>query len=158
MTNADSYVSVADFIVFCTAFGYVLSDDAELDPALRRGTRFVDAVYRNRFPGSKLNGRDQALEWPRINVSDIDDDVVPVEIKNATCEAAFKEASNPGILVNPATSLPVKRKTVGPITTEWDTSGASVINEAFNMIDGILAPILEGGGDSDVITNTVLRS
>ena len=105
LPDADSYVSVTDCEAYATARGMTFSaspaDDAEA--ALRRATAWVDGSFRARFPGRRRNGRGQALEWPRIGAEDqegnaIADNEIPVEIVQATCEAAIRELAAPGAL------------------------------------------------------------
>jgi hypothetical protein len=102
LAGANSYVSEAEFEAYCDNRAITLATGDE-DGALIRATQFIDGEYRLRFPGTRLNGRAQALEWPRKDAvdqfgDDIDDDEVPIEIKNATCEAAVRELADPGSL------------------------------------------------------------
>jgi hypothetical protein len=129
LSNAESYVAVADFKTYADARGLDYSSastDALIEQALRRATAYID-TYQARFPGYRTNRRLQALEWPRVgafyNVEDngrsdafyfgyrTDDmfmdpgfdmiaaNTVPPEIVKATCEAAVREISTPGYLL-----------------------------------------------------------
>lgn len=97
------------------------------EQALRRATAYIDQRYRRRFPGYRVYratiGSYQALEWPRLEAyyhtpddqgdgpylygfqaygnlgfEVIPQNAVPVEVINATCEAAAREFAEPGQL------------------------------------------------------------
>ena len=105
LSNAESYASVSFVTQYATDRGLVWSTAVEADneAALRRATVWLDARYRNRFVGYKINRRDQALEWPRHDAYDRNGDyisylTVPVEVAKANAEAAILELANPGVL------------------------------------------------------------
>lgn len=103
VTNANSYVSVAfadnyfeiDEIYFAT---WDAMSDAEKETRLRWATRVLDqkVIWR----GTKTDV-DSALRWPRTGVRDrdgntIDDDEMPVQLMEVTCELAkFLETTDP---------------------------------------------------------------
>ena len=99
-TNADSYASLAQALAYHAAIGnaaWAASTDALREPALRRATIWVDNSYRARWKGQRgVNGRSQALDWPRYGVLDsdgwyVDSATIPLEVTNATNEAALRE-------------------------------------------------------------------
>jgi hypothetical protein len=107
LATAESYVSVADAAEYAAARGltFPATPEAAAEQALRRATTWLDGRYRGSFPGSRTNRREQALEWPRINAYDrscppeyIEKNEIPVEIVNATIEAAIRELKIPGSL------------------------------------------------------------
>lgn len=113
--------------------------------ALTRATSWVDG-YRSRFPGRKVEGRSQELEWPRIDAVDADgediaDDEIPVEIEQATYEAALRELVEPGSL-SPDLERggAVKRLKAGSVELEY-ADGASV-STSFTAIENLLEAIL----------------
>lgn len=156
--TAESYVSVADCEAYAAARGltFTASPDAEAQAALRRATAWIDATYRARFPGTKLNGRDQALEWPRedgedVNGDAIAEDEVPVEIINATCEAAVRELASPGSLSpDYVASERVKRERVGSLEVEYSDKdqGYRDALPVVTIIDGILGSLFKSGRGS----------
>lgn len=120
----------------------------EKEIALQRASDWVDNTYRNRFPGWKVGRRSQEREWPRYNAFDAEDelipsDVIPVEILNATYEAALREAVTPGTLA-PDQERTLKR--IKADTVELEYAGGSSQLTTFTVIDGILAGILSAGG------------
>ena len=99
LPNATSYASVAEFDAYWTDRGnttVVALPDADKEVALILGTDWVDLKFRWRGLKKEADPgiAEQALEWPREAVTDIHtlrevpDDEVPVQIKNATIEAA----------------------------------------------------------------------
>jgi hypothetical protein len=150
--DAESYVSVDDANAYATAHGltFPASPLAPAEQALRRATAFIDAHYRNRFPGQRKNGRGQALEWPRSYACDKDgnviaDDEIPVEIVNATIEAAVREMAVPGSLNPDVTPGKVKKSaSVGDIAVEYAVGTGSAYEQrpVVGVIDGILSSLL----------------
>lgn len=131
--SADSFVSVADCDAYCEARG--LSDwttAADSPPevkegALRRATAFLSSRAFD-WKGTRTDGRDQALAWPRADVTDeegetVPDDAIPVEIVQACCEIAAREVVTPGF-TSPDTTLTdrVKTERIGPMGVEYATA------------------------------------
>lgn len=131
------------------------------EAALRRATDYIDGRYRmqtaggcwvSMFRGKRTDGRAQDLEWPRTGAKDsegnaIPDDEVPVEVENATYEAALLELQNPGSLspVFVASQL-VTREKVGPIEVAYsDTKVEGTMppnRPVVPIIDDILAGLI----------------
>ena len=152
--SADSYASLAQALAYHAARGnaaWVEADDTAREPALRRGTAWLEATYRARWPGYRGNGRAQALDWPRYGVTDLDGWVVdpvsvPVEVINATCEAALRELSAPGSLSpDYVASEQVASTTAGPVSVTFRaTGGVGAVLPILTVVDGILSRIIGG--------------
>lgn len=154
LADAESYLSVSDLGDYATDFGrsYTASSPADADEAaLRRATQWLDGAFRSRFPGSRLNGRDQALEWPRDDAYDISGeliaDAVPIEIMHATAEAALREIAVPGSLnpdYTPSERIKRQRDKVDVLETEveyFDSASGAVI-PIVTVIDEILSGLI----------------
>lgn len=152
--DADSYVDLDEFRAYCGKVGYDLADktDPDLEQALRRGTTWLDGTYGQRFTGEPASV-EQALEWPRKNAvwrgSRVPSDVVPQKVKNALCEAAWRELSTPGSLSPdyvPAEAI--KQEQVGDLSVTYqDSTGrAEDALPVVSIIDGILAGFVRGKG------------
>lgn len=106
-SDAESYASLAEADAYFSARGMTAwaGDDATKEAALRRATSYLDNQYRDRWVGVRT-GETQALAWPRVDGArgryrgltqyltdsdgfDIPSDVVPVQVKRATMEAAL---------------------------------------------------------------------
>lgn len=145
LPNATSYASEDDFDTYTEDRGYVVSV-GDVEQALVRATQVLDSTYRKQFPGSRTNGRLQALEWPRTGAIDFDqqaiaDDEVPIEIIEATCELALRELASPG------STMPdldrggtVKSIKAGSVSVEYGANAQPTTT--FQLIDGILAPLI----------------
>lgn len=155
LADADAFVSVADCDTYCTNKGLTdwtgaaSSPADEKEAAIRRATAYLSDSFR--WKGYKLNGRSQALAWPRTGVLDEEDNVVasdevPVEIVNACCEIAALEIATPGY-TSPNVTLTerVKSEKVGSIAVEYASmpinadSARPVVIRVNDMIAGLLS-------------------
>lgn len=156
VAGANSYISVADAATYHatrnnTAWADAASSpDTEREGALIRATTWIDATYRSRWPGTKLGGRTQALEWPRedaedANGDDIGEDEIPQELLNALCEAALRELDSPGSLLpdyNPAQR--VLREKLADLEVQYSEGGSTAAIPVFPLIEAILGGLLGG--------------
>jgi hypothetical protein len=171
--DADSYASTAQAQAYASQFGLAAaSGSISLEQALRRATRYIDTTFRARFVGIRKNGRAQALEWPRTGaiatleaIGDIPgyvvgyygtpaytaiaDNVVPLEVVNATIEAAFSQMGRPVSVTPEADAVgALKRTTVGDVVTEFyqpTVAELSAATDALTTLDEILAGVLNRG-------------
>lgn len=153
--NAESYVSVADCSTYCDARGLTFSSGTtgNKEAALRRATAYIDGAYGPRFIGMRVNGRSQALQWPRVEAYDssvdnyVASDSVPVEVVNATCEAAVRELASPGAL-NPDLKRggAIKSVKAGSVSVEYQ--GNAPGDTTYSIIDRILAPLISARAGS----------
>jgi hypothetical protein len=150
LANGESYVSVVDFKAWATARGYEVSSygTTDLEKALRRGTSYIDSTFGGLFNGSRLNGRDQALLWPREDATDAEgeevaDDAVPVEVKNATNEASYRELSATLTPDVEAGAKVLKRVKAGDTEVEYAIGGSSV--KTYPAIAKALATLIGAG-------------
>jgi len=150
-SNSESYVSAADCLAYATARGLTFANSTAGEQALRRATTWLDGTYRARFSGDRLNGRDQALEWPRTDAVDAEgfdvaDDAVPSEIIRATCEAAVIELATPGDLSPTITPGKIIQSASvdGAVSVSYaeNYGGVNCMRPAPTVIDDILASLL----------------
>jgi hypothetical protein len=144
---ADSYASEDDLDNYVDARGLTLaSGDAEA--ALVRASAAIDATYAGAFPGYRLRGRDQGLEWPRQNAWDVQgwlirDDAVPIEVINATCEAAIRELIEPGSMMpDLKRGGAIQSVRAGSVAVTYASNASA--RTTYSIIDGIIANILSG--------------
>lgn len=151
--DADSYASLTDATAYTGAHGLAWAGvDADKETALRRATAWIDATYRGRFPGARLNGRSQALEWPRRDAYDaagefIGSATIPGEVVAATCEAAVRELAVPGGLAPDVTpGQVVKQEQVGPLSAIYaGRSDAAAFLPVVAVVDGLLSGLFAPG-------------
>jgi hypothetical protein len=126
--DADSYSTVAQCEDYAVKYygSSLHGSPADKEAAMRRAVAHMDSL---RWKGSKANGRNQALAWPRSGVTDcegisIDDDVIPPEVIAAQHEFARAEFQSPGILSPQSNLLDTlrNRAKVDVIEVGYDTS------------------------------------
>lgn len=154
--TANSYASLVEAAAYHTARGNATwtGTDALKEAALIRATQWLDGRYGSQWPGVRWKLREQALDWPRIEVYDrdgtvVDYDTIPVEVLNATCEAALRELTTPGILSPDVTPGTVKVLTeVKGIKWTPLRAAASANDMALTItaVDRALAPLIGGAG------------
>lgn len=153
---ANSYASLVQAAAYHTARGNSTwtSTDALKEAALIRATQWIDGRYGNRWPGIRWQLRLQALDWPRYDAYDrdgtyIDSDEIPVEVVNATCEAALRELMTPGILspdITPGT-IKVLTEVKGIRWTPLrSAAGVSDMTLTITAVDRLLASLIGGAG------------
>lgn len=142
-TNSESYVTVADADQYHDNRGNVpwLSlTTAEKEEALRRATDYIEQVYGLSFKGVRVT-RAQALNWPRYDVEIYgyynDSNIIPVQLKNAQIELAYKAAQGD---LSPDLEQQVKREKVDVLEVEYMDGSTQV--KRFRAIDNLLAPLL----------------
>jgi hypothetical protein len=151
--DSDSYATIAEADAYAEAHGYTawadLDDDEAKAPALRNATLYMDGHFRGQIKGKKTDAT-QALAFPRTGCSDedgneIDDDVIPRVWKNATIEAAIREADNPGIL-NPDIERKTSSEKVGPIAVSYEPGQDG--KTELTVIDTLVSGLLSTGGSA----------
>lgn len=154
LPNANSYASAATLMTYCNDRGITLAA-GNINAALIRATQYIEGNYRNRWPGSRTKYRGlQSLSWPRFGAF-VDDgyalgigynilpNEIPIELIQATCEAAIRELIEPGYLQPDLTLTNIKRERAGDTEFEYFQGRGSV--PLITVINGILAPILMTG-------------
>jgi hypothetical protein len=146
--DANSYVSVEEADAYWADRSNYdwLSGDKEASLVI--ATAYIDNRYDNRWPGRRTYGRDQWLAGPRVSAYDtsnqlIYEDEIPIELRQAVCEAAFAEMRTPGTLfpgVDP--NKIVLSKTVGPISTTYANPGSVSRRIQLTVVEDILARLI----------------
>jgi hypothetical protein len=152
-----AYGTAEDCASYHVARGNTAWADASASPdTVREAARvaasdFIDS-YRRRFPGQRAEGRSQTREWPRKNAvdtegNDIAEDETPVEVEQASYEAALLIVQGVDLRPTEAAGGSIGRKRVkaGPVETETEFSTPSS-QPRFQKIMDLLEPILTGGG------------
>lgn len=160
LSDATSYITGAFVIEFAVATGAAIGA-GNPEAAATAGSLWLDARYGSRYPGTRKEGRDQGLGWPRIDAFDasgekIPDDAVPVEIMRAAAAAALREMAAPGSLAPDTAAGPAlksERKKLGPMETDKTyaiADGGVATSPSFPEIDGYLAGLLGPGAGATV--------
>lgn len=150
---ADNYGTVEGYRAYCIARNSLNSNEADdkIQSALLVASEWIDATYRASFPGLKVGLREQVREWPRTGAQDvygyaISEKSIPVEIENATYEAAHREIASTGSLSVDYTPSKYKTASVnGAVSVEYRQFDAALESQTkIIIIDQILQPILTG--------------
>lgn len=142
--NATSYVAVEAADAYWTArnnssWGTVAAEAKQA--ALLQATAFVEGSYRGSWSGT-IAKEEQGLAWPRVGASDPDGRTlrgVPRQISDAVCELALEALSGP-LLPALDRGGRVKRETIGPITTEYDTGAPG--GKVYPVVEVLLAGLV----------------
>lgn len=167
LSNAETYETVAAWRTYVAARGPAsTATDDLVEQAMRRATAYLAGHYAGQWPGYKLNGRSQALDWPRTSVVDssgydVPSDSVPAEVIAAHSEATLREVASPGALVPdflPADQK-IKSEKIGQIEVvyaEPNVDNAGSNQPTYKLIDELLYPLLLSGGTGR--TNWLMRA
>lgn len=134
-----------------SANGYTLPDGHASEAVLRqRGSAYIDNTYGLRFPGTPSGGATQERSWPRTGAVDrwgneLASGTVPTRVVEASYEAAYLEASTPGILTT--TYTPGTNKVLTEVngikwTVVGDAKGVDAMVMISTAIEGLLGPLL----------------
>ena len=155
VVGANSYASEDDFDQYCEDRNYTVTV-GDTEAALIRGTGILDGIYRKSYPGTRAWGRDQPLQWPRMNATDAEGeeiaiDEIPQEIIDATCEIALRELASPNsVLPDLERGGAIKSIKAGSVALEYGDTASAVTT--LQIVDGILSSLLggsaRGGGAS----------
>jgi hypothetical protein len=154
--DAESYASVAGATTYLTSYGENVVWDTktttEQEVALRKATRWIEAMFTNRWIGERVYQL-QALGWPRSNAVDQDDwqigyDSVPVRVVQATAILATKALSEELLPDTAAGSGPIKSKSVsaGSVSKSVTFAGVAVPYKVYTLAQSLLRPRLQPVG------------
>lgn len=145
--DANTYISLADARAYAESRGITLpTDDDALSVDLINGADFLN-TYECKFAGVRSFPATQALAFPRTGIEAygnlLDPDAIPTNLKNAQVALAGAVAS--GVDLFPSqTGAAVKRRTVGPLTQEFDT-GTWIASDlpVFSQVESLLSSLFE---------------
>jgi hypothetical protein len=164
-----SYGTLAGSKTYHAARGntaWAAADDADLEISLLRGSEYVDFMFRAQFPGTKTGLRNQVREWPREWAFDTDGEaigptVIPVEVENATYEAALRELASPGSLMPDVTlGRQITEASVdGAVAVKYTgATGLQGMRPTVSVVGSILAPVLTGLSARSSVVGSAVRS
>lgn len=154
LANADALISVADATTHHSARGnstWGAADTDDQEAAIRVASSYLMNSFR--WCGWPVNGREQAMPFPRTGLTDtygysVDSDSVPREIVAACAELAEAERASPGTL-NPTytASERVKSETFGSVSFTYDLSrtDADSIRPVLLEVRDLIGPFLDAG-------------
>ena len=149
--TGESFCSVADSLAYHAARGnatWATITTAQQEQALRRATDYMEAVYSQRWAGTRTTSV-QALSWPRYNVF-VNGFVtlsssIPRAVINACSELALRAAA--GELLSDSTQQKTRTK-VDVLEVEFDKYSPQ--STQYLAITALLAPYFESGSGVEV--------
>lgn len=129
VTDADSYVTRADYISYASKIGVVIADDDTTDEKLRKAARFIDSHEPN-IKGMRVQ-RDQPMAFPRDGVyidnwlwesDEIPRQVILAQMNIALDIEAGIDPYNPPVNPNRAT---VAERVEGAVSVQYANGGVA---------------------------------
>lgn len=157
VANANAYITVDFYREYWADRGVDVTDptqtDDQIQAAIILATQYINNA--NSWKGYIVFDR-QPLDWPRSSVydkdgRDIDYQSIPLEVKSATAEYAYRSITNAdGLLPDPGDLGAVKRQRdkVGSLETETeyqDNTGGYFGIKEYPTADRYLAEFRKGG-------------
>jgi hypothetical protein len=143
--NANSYVTDVEYTDYAAKRGITVGATApEREVELIKGMDYL-ASYRDRYRGGRT-WDDQVLDWPRaIGLTDIP--FPATVLKEAQILAAIASRTMKLFPVVTASDKFATRKTVGPLTVEYQSSSSAggYGRQRLPQIDSLLRQIFGGG-------------
>lgn len=154
-SDAESYVSVAEAIVYITKFypssTFLTSTTEEQEAFCRQATQYLDMRYGGRWLGEKAN-KTQALDWPRQD-AEIDgylqeSNSLPQKLKDAAFESIqiFVAGDDPFEANDSFGTVKSEAVKVGPISESIEYMGGKSSYKKYPKVDNIVRAITESAG------------
>lgn len=142
VTGANSYASVDDLVTYAGARKITLpAEEADQEVLLVKAMDYLNTLTP-RWRGYPTFD-DQPLAWPRTyNRKDLG---IPADLKTAQIVAAIAAMTIDLMPVQSGTQRSATRKTVGPITVQYQNTGSSYGTPRIPQLDAILRPMFSGG-------------
>lgn len=152
VAGANSYASADDMYLYAAERNIEIENDQTmLEGYLLLGMDYLD-LFSHRFNGLPVLAG-QRLAFPR-NIQNLGSFVnlgVPEDMKRAQIIAAIAARSVDLTPITTGTEMDVTRKTIGPITVEYERAGSQMVPR-IPMVDALLRRYFNGGfGQPSVI-------
>jgi hypothetical protein len=170
--TANTYITRAEFDSYAELMNWDVSayTDEQVEAAIVRATRAID--HWQTWQGVRTYGNEQGLFWPRkagtieygVFVADaymtevvdseglpIEVDEIPGDLKQAVCEATYRELVSPNSLQADYAAR-IKMLKAGSVAIEYDTSASVSTN--YTVIDDLLSSL--GSPDGGASNNAAM--
>lgn len=153
LSNADSYISIADATTYFTNYGgldaWDILDPSDQEIMLRKSSRDLDLLFGSSYASRPL-GSAQSMLWPRIpftNLNGMQTNGLPKEIGFAVAELALINVS--ADMTGPSDqsgNLKLSKTTVDVIITQQELfAPTSASANTVRKVSLLLGPYLRGG-------------
>lgn len=114
VAGADSYVTTAEITAYANKRGFTVpTSESDLE---KIAILAIDYMQSKKYIGNLVES-DQALAFPRREIEDLADDVIPQAIKNAQIELAIAAHSNDLLMSEPTAT--VQSESTGTTSTTY---------------------------------------
>jgi len=150
--SANSYSSVSDYNQYRENHGFAVRDTADAQVDLIRGTSWLESNYRAKWLTNEKAEDTQALHWPQDGAKDatgeeIDDDVIPDQVKTALWEYAIRVEAAEQTSLDPVVAGNVKKQELDGLGSQefFSQSKPGTLPDDFKFIDTILYGLISSG-------------
>lgn len=156
VTNANSFCDLTFIKQFANDRGITLGSDAVIEDQSFKAMDYLEGK-RKEYQGIKTYP-DQFLQFPRMYVL-IDDlafpqNSIPIELKKAQSQLIIEQTNGVNILPT-MSDAPIKKETVGPISTEYAVSNGDINQPVLTAVDLFLQPLLKVQSSSGFALTTI---
>jgi len=156
ITGANSYATIAQADQYHENYGnpsaWSALADADKQEALRKATQYLDARYKARWQGRKVNSL-QPLLWPRSFVEDSDGiyiaaDEIPQELIDAVSILALislTDTLRPDVAAKNS-GISSESKGVGPLKTSVTYIGSKPTYKTYTLVHDLVRSFLHARG------------
>jgi len=161
VTDADSYVTVAEACAFALKRGIVLSVvDADVEVQLILASDYLEAQAIN-YQGIKTNeeadGTEklQSLQWPRYGVyldcsiDMFDQNTIPTQLKNAQMQLVVEQFNGINLFPTESGKFVIDER-IGPLVTKYSEKQATETSLQMTSVDTWLEPLFNSCGQSNL--------
>ena len=150
VTNADSFVSLADARTLATALGWSLpDDDTEAEAALRNGAQYI-SLQETSLCGSRVSA-DQELAYPRKNVRlygfDVASDAIPKLVIKAQIAAAVEYGKGTDVRASTDGRAITHEEVTGAVAVDYSDNGVTGATVTITAAMDALRPLICGGNN-----------
>jgi hypothetical protein len=155
LTTATSYVSIAEADAYTSELGLTAwtGTTSAKQTALIKAQRYITQVYRGVWKGVRKTEL-QSLDWPRLDVMDVDgydvdSESVPAPIKEAQIELAVKALTAELLsdVATDASNIASETSTVGPVSYAVSYTGGKASQKSYATVSLLLEPYIVGAGE-----------
>lgn len=149
--NANSYVSVVDFLSYAEMNGYDLETDNSVPVYLIKAMNYLESKNYKGLPVSST----QSLKWPREGAYIICEqpdvlypsDSIPANLIKAQMQLALLVSDGIDLMPTISSESFVKMEKVGPLQTEYSDAAAENISmrPVFPLVDSLLQCMITNG-------------
>lgn len=129
VANADSYVTTAEITAYANKRGFTVpASESDLE---KIAILAIDYMQSKKYIGNLVESG-QALAFPRRDIEDLADDVIPQAIKNAQIELAIAAHTNDLLMSEPTATIE-SESTGTTSTTYLGGLSSAFVSERVNM-------------------------